>query len=71
MFNFFVVQYQHIDLQIGNEMEEHHQQENIVLMHNQILVTNFKSDVWQAVRRINISIKMIEKKLLWKRDMKY
>lgn len=71
MFNFFVVQYQRIDLQIGNEMEEHHQQENIVLMHNQILVTNFKSDVWQAVRRINISIKMIEKKLLWKRDMKY
>lgn len=71
MFNFFVVQYQRIDLQIGNEMEEHHQKENIVLMHNQILVTNFKSDVWQAVRRINISIKMIEKKLLWKRDMKY
>lgn len=68
MFNFFVVQYQHIDLQIGNEMEEHHQQENIVLMHNQILVTNFKSDVWQAVRRINISIKMIGKKLLWKRE---
>lgn len=49
----FSLQDQYNLKQTGDENMEHHQQGDIVLMYKRILITNFKRNVWESVRRVN------------------